>query len=301
MSFLVFTLPTHRGQLDGLATVELGGVEVGRYPDGEVWARVDAAVEGRECALVGSLAPPADQMVSTLVVAHALRRAGAASVVAVLPYLGYARQDKARAGSSLGVAWAGSLLRACGVDAVVTVDIHSQRAADLLGLPVTSLSPAGLFAAELRDRGDLWVVAPDEGAVQRASAVEDAAGIAAPVAHLRKRRGPAGVSHGTLVGEVGARIVVVDDILDTGETLLSACDVLRGAGAVDMWVMATHGIFSGQRCMALPDAGVVSRIVVTDTLPDTAARSQGLAEVIGVAPLLSKVLSSPRASGLVAR
>ena len=293
MTALVFALPSHRGHLGDLdAATARGRAGLGRYPDGELWARVETAVDGRDCAIVASLAPPDEQTISTLLLAHALDRAGAARIVAVLPYLGYARQDKAEAGSSLGVAWAGSLLAACGVDEVVTVDVHSERAAELLGVPVTSLSPARLFAAGLRDPGGLSVVAPDEGAVDRASAVARAVGISSPVAYLRKRRTAEGVAHRALVGEVGPRAVLVDDILDTGATLLSACELLRGAGVVEISIMATHGTFSGRRWRALPAAGV-GRIVVTDTVPDAGARSGGLADVIGVAPLLAEVLARP--------
>lgn len=277
------------GDVDGSTAPDVGRATFGRYPDGEVWAHVETPVDGRDCALVGSLAPPDGQTISTLVLAHALHRAGAGRIVAVLPYLGYGRQDKADRASSLGVAWAGSLLAACGVDEVVTVDIHSRPAADLLGLPVTSLSPARLFAAELRDPRDLSIVAPDEGAVGRATAVAQAAGVPSPVAHLRKHRSAEGIAHSTLVGEVRPRVVLVDDILDTGATLLSACGVLRDAGVVEISIMATHGTFSGHRWRDLPTAGV-GRIVVTDSVPDAAARSQRLAEVISVAPLLADAL-----------
>jgi orotate phosphoribosyltransferase len=179
------------------------------------------------------LARAADgQLLATLLLADTLRREGARRVVALLPYIGYARQDRAQPARSFGAAWAGALLAGVGVDEVVTVDIHSSAAQACFPVPVISPSPAPLFAAELR-RGSLaglTVVAPDEGAIERCQGVADAAGVAAPVACLRKHRATEGVVHTELVGQVGPRALIVDDILDTGGTLLSACTQLRHAG-----------------------------------------------------------------------
>ena len=294
---IVFCLPRHRPllppELDAASEPALGRCRVRRFPDGELWLEVDGPVAGAACAVLGSLAPPDEQTLSVLLLADTLKRAGARRVVALLPYLGYARQDAAPVGRSLGAAWAGAMLQAAGVDEVVTVDIHSAAARACLPVPVTSLSPARLFAEELR-RGSiegLAVVAPDEGARERCEAVAAAAGIAAPVAHLRKERTPAGVVHRALVGEVGRRAVLVDDILDTGGTLLSACAELRRAGVREISIMVTHGTLSGERWRELPQAGA-RRIQGTDTVPDVRERSGGAVEVLSVAPLLMEALSA---------
>ena len=261
---IVFCLPQHRAllpaELDGGSSPAIGRFRLGRFSDGELWVELDDPVEGRDCAVLGSLAPPDEQMLATLLLAHTLRRAGARRVIALAPYLGYARQDRAQPGRSLGAAWAGALLQAAGVEEVITIDIHSADAAACFPMPVTSHSPASLFAAELRrgGPGDLTVVAPDEGALERCAAVAAAAGVKAPVAYLRKRRTAEGVVHHALVGEVGSRAVLVDDILDTGGTLLSACAELRRAGAREISVMVTHGTLSGERWRELPAAGVAA-------------------------------------------
>jgi ribose-phosphate pyrophosphokinase len=208
------------------------------------------------------------------------------------PYLGYARQDAAPPRRSLGAAWAGTLLRASGVDELVTIDIHSTDATACFPMPVTSLSPASLFAQELR-RGpldDLTVVAPDEGAIDRCAAVATAAGIARPVAYMRKQRTAAGVAHLACVGEVSSRVALVDDILDTGGTLLSACAELRRLGAREILVMVTHGTLSGERWRGLPAAGA-GRLLVTDSVPGVRERGRGVLEVIAVAPLLMEALT----------
>ena len=292
---IVFCLPSHRAllpaELADASEPALGRWRLGRFPDGELWAELDDPVAGRDCALLGSLAPPDEQTLATLLLADTLRRAGARRILALLPYLGYARQDRAPAGRGLGAAWAGALLAATGVDEVVTVDIHSAAAADCFPLPVTSLSPARLFAAQLPGSAEgLTVVAPDEGARERCAAVALAAGVTAPIAYLRKRRTAEGVAHRQLVGDVGPRVVIVDDILDTGGTLLSACAQLRAAGAREISIVVTHGTLGGERWRELPAAGA-QRIVVTDTIPGVRVRGRGIVEVLPIAPLLIEALT----------
>lgn len=295
---IVFCLPQHRAllprELHEGSDPALREYRAGRFPDGELWAELDGPIAGEECTVLGSLAPPDGQMLSTIMLADTLKREGARRVVALLPYLGYARQDRAQAGRSFGAAWVGELLAAVGIDEVVTVDIHSSAARACFPMPVVSLSPAPIFAAELR-RGSLvglTVVAPDAGAIERCKAVADAAGLAAPVAHLRKHRTAEGVVHTELVGEVGPRAVIVDDILDTGGTLLSACAQLRRAGVEEISIMATHGTLSGERWRDLPAAGA-RRIQLTDTVPDVRARAGEAVAVLSIAPLLMQALAAP--------
>ncbi len=293
---ILFCLRRQRAQLprelDATSTPALGDFRAGRFPDGELWLELDRPVAGERCAVLGSLAPPDEQMLTTLLLADTARRAGARQVIAVLPYLGYARQDRAPVGRSLGAAWAGALLAAAGVEQVVTVDIHSAAALDCFPMPVVSLSPAALFAAQLGRRSgpDLTVVAPDEGAIERCQAMADAAGVTRPVAHLRKRRTAAGIGHPLLVGDIGSHVVIVDDILDTGATLLSACGVLRHAGAREISIMATHGTLSGERWRDLTAAGA-HPIQITDTVPGARERAGAALEVLSVAPLLMEALA----------
>lgn len=289
---IVFPLPQYRALLAaasiGRAVPALGGCEFARFANGELYVRIDGPVAGRACAIWGSLAPPDEQLLSVLALAHTLRREGARELVALLPYLGYARQDRAERGQSLGAAWAGDLLRAVGVQRVLTLDVHSRAAAACFPMPLESLSPAPLFAEVLAQRGltDVSVVAPDEGALQRSEALIAAAGIRAPLAHLRKHRDASGVTHSTLAGAVSARVVIVDDILDTGGTLASACAALRRAGAQEIYVLVTHGLFTGERWRELPALGV-QRIFTTDSTAAAAEHAGNLVEVLPAAgPML---------------
>ena len=286
---IVLVMPGYERFVSALARGSSRHAAVKRFPNGELHAGVPEPVEARRCVVVGSISPPAGNLERFTLVAHALRRTGAGRLTALLPYLAYARQDRAARSESLGLAWVGELLRASGVDEVVCVDIHSKRAADVLGLMLTSLSPAGLLASALPPawRSEVTFVAPDEGAVDRCSAVARAAGVDRPVVWARKRRTPTGVEHLGLVGSPGSRAVVVDDILDTGDTLVSCCRQLREAGVADVGVVATHGLFTGNRWRALLSEGV-REIWITDTV--LSRRRPPQAHVVAVAPLLAPVL-----------
>jgi ribose-phosphate pyrophosphokinase len=286
---LVLVMPGCERFISGPRAWSHARVAVRRFPSGELHLGVPEQVEGRRCVLVGSISPPAGNVERLTLVAHALRRAGAEQVVALLPYLAYARQDRAARAESLGLEWVGELLRESGVSGVVCVDVHSERAARVVGLRLTSLSPAGSLAGALPDawRNETTFVAPDEGAVGRCSAVARAAGATETVVWARKRRTPSGVEHLGLVGAPGHRAVVVDDILDTGATLFSCCRALRGSGVERIGVLATHGLFTGERWRALLAEGVKD-IWITDTVLSR-RRPPGV-QVVPVAPLLARVL-----------
>jgi len=263
---------------------------VARFANGEWHAEVRAPIDGRRCVVVGSISPPAGNIERVTLLAHALRRAGAGHITALLPYLAYARQDRAAPTQSLGLAWVGELLRASGVDEVACVDVHSDLAVEVLGLPVTSLSPAPLLMSALPPswRDGVTFVAPDEGAISRCSAIARAAGARSPVVWLRKRRAPTGVEHLGIVGEPGRRALVVDDILDTGNTLASCCRHLRAGGVEQVGVIATHALFTGERSRALLD-GAVQRLWITDTVLSRCRPRD--AQVVPVAELLAPVLT----------
>jgi ribose-phosphate pyrophosphokinase len=270
---------------------EPGRLAVQRFANRELSLAVETEVGGRRCVVLGSIAPPDEQMLALAMAADTLKRQGAARVIALLPYMAYARQDRAEPGKGLGIAWAGEVLRASGVDELVTIDIHSRRAAELLQMPVTSLSPAELFAAEMErlDLLDATIVAPDEGAIGRSRAVAEAAGIDRPIVHLRKERTAAGVVHRELLGEVGRRAVVVDDILDTGATLVSCCEELARRGTEETVAMITHGLFTGDRWKELLSQG--ADLCVTDSVPSVADHPPEGVRVLSVRPLIEQALA----------
>lgn len=263
-------------------------VAIQEFPNRELHVEVPAEVAGRACVVVGSITPPAGRLARVTLVVHTLRRAGAARIALVLPYLAYARQDRAAATGSLGLAWVGELLRACGAEELTCVDVHGADAGTVAGLPLRSLSPAALLATALPPgwRTDVSFVAPDEGAIARCEALAAAAGSTAPVVKMRKRRSPAGIEHLGTTGAPGPRALVVDDILDTGATLVSCVHELRAAGVLEIGLVVTHGLFTGDRSRSLLDD--VDRLWITDSV-ETTEESPKL-EVVPVAPLLAPLL-----------
>jgi ribose-phosphate pyrophosphokinase len=265
---------------------------VAHFANGELGIELDAPVAERDCVVLGTTAPPADHLAELLLAADTLDRHGARSVRALVPYLAYARQDRLEPGHSLAAAWLGRVLEASGVRGLITVDVHSDDAVQLLGLPVTSLSAAPLFAGVLSGMvsADAVAVAPDAGARPRTRALAEALGLDRPIAWLQKQRRQDGVTHGDLVGELAADAIVVDDILDTGGTLLSCCRELRARGVEEITVVVTHGLFTGSRWRELSELGVTT-IHTTDSVAGARLEASPLVRVHTIAPLLVDAIS----------
>lgn len=291
---LLLPLPGLEPLVARVSGVEVMRPTISRFDNGELQVRLPGPVVARDCVLLGTAAPPADRLLELLLVADTVRRDGARSLSGLLPYLAYARQDKLEPGHSLAAAWLGSALAASGIVDVTTFDIHSPRALALMGLPVTSMSPAPLFARALDGAlsTDTVVVAPDGGARARAAAVAEALGLKRAVAWLDKERGPRGVTHRRVIGEVARHALVVDDILDTGATLASCCRELRARGVEELTIAVTHGLFTGSRWHELLGLGV-SAIHTTDSVPRAGAMRSSLVHVHSIAPLLAEALRRP--------
>lgn len=269
-----------------------GRFRVARFENGEMHIDLQAEVAKEDCLILGSIAPPDEHLLSALLLAHTLKNEGARRVTAIFPYLAYARHDKKKPGESLATAWIGALAQASGIDRVITVDVHSERARQLFPISVVSLSPAEIFAEAFIPYGlkDATIVAPDEGAVNRCRAVHTAAGIANDeVPYFEKHRTEAGITHSELIGRVSSRVVIVDDILDTGGTLVSACKKLCEAGVEEVYIAVTHGLFTGDRWKELYQLGV-TRIFSTDSVPFPGSAGKSKIVRLSIAPLLEKEL-----------
>ena len=269
---MLFTFPEYariNEALHSLPFMQPGQFSVSRYDNQELHAAVQSQVAGEHCFLLGSIAPPEQQMASMLLLAHTLRKEGAGRIRGVIPYLAYTREDKVKSGESLATAWVGTLLKASGFDEVWTIDLHSENDKRLFPLRLESISPAEIWAECVKDLGltGASVVAPDNGAIPRCEAVKFAAGMTCgDIVHFNKRRTANGIEHYGPIGRVESRAIVVDDMLDTGGTLVSACEKLASAGAKELYIFVTHGLFTGQlwrRLWSLP----VKRIFCTDKIP----------------------------------
>ena len=284
----LFALPAFRRLAVELAAaapeLELADASVQRHTNRELCVTLHSPVDGCDCAVLGTLQPPEHNLGEFLLLCDTLRRGGARTLLAVLPYLAYARQDCYEPGCSLGAAWVGALLGASGVDQVLTLDVHSARVAALLPVPLSTEASATLFARALADRlGGATLVAPDEGAIERCARLRQAAGVELPTAHFHKQRSKSGV-RSSLVGTVGEQAVIFDDILDTGGTLIACAEGLRAAGVRRIAVAVTHGLFTGTAWQRLWSLGV-DLLVCTDSVGDAQAREARI-EVISCAPAL---------------
>lgn len=292
---LLFVFPPYAEmgrELAQLLGVRMEPCCIDRFPNQELHASIQTDVAGEEIILLGTIAPPDEHLLSTLLFSHTLKKEGARTVTALLPYLAYARDEKSKAGQSMATACIATLLQSSGIDAVITVDVHSTLAQRLFPMPVISLSPAELFAQEIKRLSLLkaTVVAPDEGARDRCQAVARAAGMTEEVVVFEKRRTGEGIVHVSISGSVGPQAVIVDDILDTGGTLISCCEQLQQRGVQDITILVTHGLFTGTLWPRLWSLGV-NHISCTDTISSTQEHRFENIGRISVVPLLYQYLA----------
>jgi ribose-phosphate pyrophosphokinase len=278
--------------LCGLPGLKTGQFTILRYDNQELHASVESSVAGDHCFILGSITPPECQMVSFLLLAHTLKKEGAMRVTGILPYLAYSRDDKQKPGHSLATAWTGTVLKASGFDEIWTVDLHSEQDKTLFPLPVQSLLPSAIFRESL---GRLALngasfAFPDQGAILRCQPMMSAAALKSQnLVYFEKHRTEGGIVHQEPVGKVERRVVIVDDILDTGATLVSACEKLVAAGAEELYICVTHGLFTGQQWHGLWSLPV-KRIFCTDTIPACAHIRDSRITVLPVAPVLREEL-----------
>lgn len=277
-----------------LRYVKSGVFTVSRFENGELRLDIQTPINGAHCLILGSISPPDAQLLSTLLLAHTLKKEGASKVTAVLPYLAYARHDKDKPGQSIATAWVGSIFEASGCDGVISVDVHSKAAKQLFPIPLISISCAGVFAEAMKRHGlcGATIVAPDQGAIARCEALRKAAGLpSAEIPYFEKRRTETGIVHSGPIGQVGDQVLILDDILDTGITLISACEKLARAGVKEISVMVTHGLFTGERWKQLWQIGV-KRIFCTDAVPRPTNPDMDGVVRLSIVPLLAGALSS---------
>lgn len=275
-----------------LPGLKLGQFSMVRYDNQELHVTIQSRVTGDHCFILGSVTPPECLMVSFLLLAHTLKKEGATRVTGILPYLAYSREDKPKPGQSLAAAWTGAVLKASGFDEIWTVDLHSEQDRKLFPLPLESLFPCAIFRESLGTLGlnGASFVSPDQGAIPRCQAMMSAAGVkSGNLVYFEKHRTETGIVHHLPMGKVERCAVIVDDILDTGATLVSACEKLVAAGAEELYICVTHGLFTGKEwhnLWALP----VKHIYCTDTIPACANIRDPRITVLPVAPVLREGL-----------
>jgi ribose-phosphate pyrophosphokinase len=247
----------------------LGDLEVTPFSDGEFQPAYMESVRGATVFLIQSTFPPADNLMELLLCIDAAKRASADKVIAVIPYFGWARQDrKDKPRVSIGAKLAANLLRAAGADRVMTCDLHADQIQGFFDFPVDHVYASKVFIPAIKAMNipDLAIAAPDMGGAKRANAY--AKDLRCPVIICHKSRAKANVvSNITAIGEIeGKNIIIVDDMIDTAGTLTKAADVLMDMGAASVRACATHGILSGPAYDNI-NASKLSEVFITDTIP----------------------------------
>ena len=271
----------------------MGRAELGHFQDGEISVRIGETVRGAECFVIQPTCRPADSnLMELLIMIDGLRRASAKTITAVIPYYGYARQDRKLAPHDPIVAkLVANLLTTAGADRILTMDLHAGQIQGFFDVPVDNLKALPILTRYFLDKrfGDLVVVSPDVGGVARAREFSER--LHAPLAIMDKRRprpNQAEIMH--VIGDVAGRVaILIDDIIDTGGTIIKAAEALLAEGAREVYAAATHAVFSGDAYERL-NRSVLKEIVVTDTIPLPPERCNGKVRVLTVAPLFAQAI-----------
>ncbi len=268
---------------------------VRRFADMEIFVEIQENVRGEDVFVVQSTSYPAnDNLMELLIIIDAARRASARRITAVLPYYGYARQDrKPGARTPISAKLVANMITRAGADRVLTLDLHALQIQGFFDIPVDNLFAAPVLVKDIKSQADaknVTVVSPDVGGVARARALAKRFG--APLAIVDKRRERPGESKVmNIIGDVSGRsCILVDDIIDSGGTLCNAADALLEQGATDVSAYITHGVLSGG-AVARISASSLKNLVITDTIAATeAVRVSHNIRTVSIAPLLGEAI-----------
>ena len=273
---------------------KLGESEVKSFADGEASVSLYETVRGSDVFLIQSTCKPVnDSLMELLIMVDACRRASAGRITAVMPYFGYARQDrKAKSRDPISAKLVANMLVAAGVDRVLTMDLHANQIQGFFDIPVNHLSALPLFGQYYNDMhfdtDNLVVVSPDVGRAKAAKKLSDMLGCDLAIAHKGRPRHNAAEVMG-IIGDIkGKTCIINDDMIDTAGTLCANVKELKAMGAGDIYVCATHGIFSGPAIERLNDAPIVE-CVVTDAIP---VEVGGKIKTISVAEEFAQAISA---------
>jgi ribose-phosphate pyrophosphokinase len=286
--------PALAKEIAGVLKTQVGQASVGRFPDGEVEVKITENVRGADCFIIQPTSYPAnDNLMELLLMVDALRRASAWRITAVMPYFGYGRQDrKAEPRVPISAKLVSNIIRAAGIDRVLTMDLHAGQIQGFFDIPVDHLyaNPVlvGYFQKKKIPSEQLVVVSPDAGGVERARAF--AKRLESGLAIIDKRRispREANVMH--VVGDVKGKVaLIIDDLVDTGGTLVKAAQALSDGGATRVLAAAAHGVLAGPAIERL-NASPVEELVITNSIPLNHKDARKI-HVLSVAPLLAEAI-----------
>ncbi|RWZ64631.1 ribose-phosphate diphosphokinase [Labedella populi] len=275
---------------------ELVHTDARTFANGEIYARYDESVRGSDAFVIQSHCAPINEwLMEQLIMVDALKRASAKRITVVAPFYPYARQDKkGRGREPISARLVADLFKAAGADRIMSVDLHAAQIQGFFDGPVDHLFAMPVLLEHFREKLDpstLTVVSPDMGRVRVADIWSDKLG--APLAIIHKRRDPLVPNQVTvheIVGEVEGRVcLLVDDLIDTGRTIVKAAEALKAAGAIGVVVAATHAVFSDP-APELLQSDAIDSVVVTDTLPISDAKRFPTLEILPIAPLIARAI-----------
>jgi ribose-phosphate pyrophosphokinase len=295
---VLFTGNANRGLAQEIASslgVELGRAAVGRFSDGEVTVEIQQNVRARDVFVVQSTcAPTNEHLMELLIMVDALKRASARRITAVIPYFGYARQDRRPRSTRVPISAkvVANLLETVGVERVLTMDLHADQIQGFFDIPVDNIYASPVLLADLKSKNytDLVVVSPDVGGVVRARALAKQLGC--DLAIIDKRRPTAGVAEVMhVIGEIeGRNCVIMDDMIDTAGTLVKAAEVLKERGAKRVYAYCTHAVFSGPAIERIAKSAL-DEVVITNTIPlNDAAKASKKIRQLSVAFLFAETI-----------
>ncbi|MBV9508676.1 MAG: ribose-phosphate pyrophosphokinase [Caulobacteraceae bacterium] len=270
--------------------------QVRKFADHELFVTIDENVRGEDVFLIQSTSYPAnDHLMELLICIDALTRASAKRITAVLPYFGYARQDRKMGGRTpISAKLVANLITRAGANRVLTMDLHSGQIQGFFDIPTDNLLATPVLAEDIRGRyakaSELMIVSPDAGGVSRARSLADR--INADLAIVDKRRSAPGVSEVmNIIGDVrGRRCVVFDDIIDGGGTLCNAAKALIEHGAAEVSAYVSHGVLSGAAIERVNDSALKELVITNSIEADDRVRSSDKVRIVSVAPLIGEAI-----------
>lgn len=284
------------GKIAKLLKKELSQLEIHIFPDQEKRVRVLEKVLGEDAVIVQSTSTDADKnYIELFFIADALRRSGVKTIIVVIPYLGYQRQDHLfREGEAVSIDVIVKILKVVGVDKVITFDLHSTRIPEIFNIRIVHLSALSIFAEKIKedhlDGDDTVLVSPDKGGIRRIKILSEMLGNM-PYAVIEKNRDLATgkVTMDGIDGEVEENAIIVDDMISTGSTIVTAANLLKNKGAKNIYVFATHAVFSKDAPKILQNSSV-SSVYVTDTIFVPEEKQFPKLEILSISEMIAKTL-----------
>jgi ribose-phosphate pyrophosphokinase len=276
--------------------LQLGSVSLGKFPDGENFCKIEDDVRGRDVYLIQPTCPPVnDNLLELLIMIDSCKRASAARVTAVMPYFGYARQDRKDEGRvPITAKLVANLITRAGADRVLAMDLHAPQIQGFFDVPVDHLYASPVLTSFFRNRNyqasDIVVVSPDEGSIKRAIGHSKRLGGKLAIVDKRRENALETKQKNIIGGPVEGKICLMfDDMISTGSSICGAANLVHDAGAAEIHLACTHGVLCGDAIKRIKDAPVDS-VVITNTIPLPPEKRLERIQVLSVAPLLAEAI-----------